>query len=189
LDALSGELMLEPVGAQQKIIGVEPARLGCLLTRDLGELYGRLDRGDHAFGDAVLQVEDVAEPAIEAVGPQMPAGVRIDQLSGDAQALAAAADAAFEHIGDAKLAPDLADIYGPVLVEEGGVAGDDEQPAAAGQRGDDVLRHAVGEKILLGIAAHVGEGENGNRRRFGLDQTYGFGNWRRVRCLADLADK
>jgi hypothetical protein len=42
--------MFERIGAQRKIIGVEPPWLAQLLTLDLGELHGRLDRGDHAPG-------------------------------------------------------------------------------------------------------------------------------------------
>jgi hypothetical protein len=35
------------------------------------------------------------------------------------------------------------------LVGEGRIAGDDEEPADAGERGDDLLDHAVGEIFLL----------------------------------------
>ena len=108
--ALGGEHMFERIAAQQKIIGV--ARLAQLLTLELGELHARLDRGDHALRDVVLQVEDVAEVAVEPIGPKRPARACIDQLSCDPQAVATAADATFEHMGDVKLTPDLADVYG-----------------------------------------------------------------------------
>ena len=51
-----------------------------------------------------------------------------------------------------------------VLVDEGRVARDDEQVAKARERGDDVLGQAIGEKLLLGLAAHVGERQDGDRR-------------------------
>ena len=56
------------------------------------------------------------------------------------------------------------------LVDEGRVARDDEEPAQLRQRGDDVLADAVGEIILLRLAAHVGEGQHGDRGPVGQRQ-------------------
>jgi len=52
----------------------------------LHELERRLDCRHDAFADAVLEREDVVDLSIEAFGPEMHAGRRIDQLTGDAQA-------------------------------------------------------------------------------------------------------
>ena len=49
------------------------------------------------------------------------------------------------------------------MCDEDGVAGDDEQVAEARQLGDDVLGQPVGEELLLRVAAHVGEGQHGDR--------------------------
>src|SRR5271165_1900610 len=76
---------------------------------------------------------------------------------GDADPVAALAHRAFEHVAHAELAPDLFHIDGLALVSEARIAGDDEEPADAAQRGDDLLDHAVGEIFLLGVTAHVGE--------------------------------
>ena len=97
----------------------------------LGGQQMRLDRGGNAAGDLVLHGEDVAELAVVLFGPVMAAGDRIDELRGDAQPVAGAADAAFEHVAHAKLARDLLHVDGAVLVDEARVAGDDEQPADA----------------------------------------------------------
>ena len=51
-----------------------------------------------------------------------------------------------------------------MLVDEGRVAGDDEQPTNARQAGDQILRNAVGEIFPAGIAAGIGEGQHGDRR-------------------------
>src|SRR6516162_2049974 len=48
--------------------------------------------------------------------------------------------------------PDAAALDGLALVSKSRIAGDDEQPADAGQRGDDLLDHAVGEILLLRVA-------------------------------------
>ena len=43
------------------------------------------------------------ELAVVALGPDVPVGLRVDQLDGDADAVARLADAAFEHVVDAEL--------------------------------------------------------------------------------------
>ena len=49
------------------------------------------------------------------------------------------------------------------LVDERRVARDHEQVAKTRQLGDDVLGQAVGEELLLGLAAHVGEWQHRDR--------------------------
>jgi len=85
---------------------------------------------------------------------------RVDQLGGDAHSTACFAHRAFEDIADAELATDLLHIDRLALVGEARIAGDDEEPADAGERRDDLLNHAVGEVVLLRIGAQIGEGEN-----------------------------
>src|SRR6516225_9402645 len=53
------------------------------------------------------------------------------------------------------------------LVDEGGIARDDEEAADARKSGRDVLDHAVGEILLFGIAAHIREGQDSDRRLVG----------------------
>jgi hypothetical protein len=68
---------------QVKIVGIEaPTRLpaGPL---DLGKAQPRLYCADNAARHSILQFEDVIERAIEAVGPDVCAGRRVDQLAGD----------------------------------------------------------------------------------------------------------
>ena len=80
------------------------------------------------------------------------------------------ANAAFEHVAHAEFGADLLHVDGAALVGEGRVARDDEQMPVAGQAGDDVLDHAVGEEFLLGIGAHVLEGQNRDRGPVGNGQ-------------------
>ena len=58
------------------------------------------------------------------------------------------------------------------LVGEARIAGDHEQRLEARQRGDDVLDHAVGEILLLGIAAHVLERQHGDGRLVGQSERF-----------------
>ena len=76
--------------------------------------------------DLVLKVEHVVESAVEPVGPDMRAGLGLDQLGGDAQPVPALADAAFQHIAHAEFAPDLPDVDRLALVDEARIARDDE---------------------------------------------------------------
>ena len=56
---------------------------------------------------------------------------------------------------NAELTADLLHIDRAALVGKGGVTRDDEEPSDAGERSDDFLDHAVGEILLLGVAADV----------------------------------
>ena len=87
--------------------------------------------------------------------------------------LAGAAHAAFEHVAHAELARDLLHVDRAVLVDECRVARDDEQPADAGQAGDQVFRNAVGEILLIRIVAHVGERQHRDRGTVGQRQRAG----------------
>ena len=165
--AVDSELGQQRIGAQQVIVCIEPGRPVAPEPADLGELQCRLDRRGDTLGNPVLQLEDILQIAIETVRPEMGARRGIDELAGDAKLVATAADAALQHVGHAELLPNLADIDRSALVGERGVAGDDEQPAAARQRRDDLLRHPVGKVVLLRIAAHVGERQHRNRRQPG----------------------
>jgi hypothetical protein len=104
------------------------------------------------------------EVAVEAFRPQVPAALGVDELGGDAHAVAGFADAAFEHEAYAEVAPDLLYFDQAALVGEGGVAGDDEQGRDLREVGDQILGHAVAEIFLLGVPAHIGEREHGDRR-------------------------
>ena len=131
--------------------------------------FGR-DRADDARRHLVLQIEDVLELAVEAVRPEMRAGCGIDELPGDAHPVCRLAHAAFEHVAHPELAADLLHVHGPALVGEARIAGDHEQPAHARQRGDDLFHHAVGEILLLRVAAHVLERQDRDRRLVGKRQ-------------------
>ena len=113
----------------------------------------------------------------------MGAGLCVDQLPGDAQAVAGAAHRAFEHVAHPKLAPDPAHIDREPLVGEGGVARDHEDPWHMRQAGYDVLGDAIGEIVLFGVRRQVVEGQH---RVGGF---IGQGGSRRCRCLFRDADR
>src|SRR5208282_2311958 len=92
-------------------------------------LYRRQDRGGGAGGDLVLHRKNIGEVAVIALGPEMPAGRRLDQLRGHPHSIAGLAHAAFKHVAHAQLAPDLFHVDRAALEGEARVARDDEQRA------------------------------------------------------------
>ena len=115
----------------------------------------------------VLNGENVGELAVEPFRPQVPAGGRVDELGRDPHPIARFAHAAFEDVTHAEALTDLGDMDVLALEGERRISRDDEQRRELRERGDDVFRDAVGEIFLLGVAAHIGERQNRNRRLVG----------------------
>ena len=122
------------------------------LTSSIAQAIGQ--SRDHL----ILQLEQVGDVFLEAVGPEMRAGVRIDELGVDAHAVLVALHRAFEHIAHAELLADILGVDVLALEGEGGVAGDHEAVADARQVGRQILRNAVGEIVLGGIAERLVKG-------------------------------
>jgi hypothetical protein len=97
----------------------------------------------------------------------MCSGRGFDQLRRDAHPVTRLAHASLQHIAHAEFPPDLPHIDGPAFVGEARIARDHEQPFDPRQAGDDVLDHAVGDILLLAIAAHVLERQDRDRRPVG----------------------
>ncbi len=73
-------------------------------------------------------------------------------LATDTQATCRLANAAFQHVADAKLPASLPRRRPPSLVGKRRIARDNEQRLEARQAGDDVLDQAIDEVLLLRIA-------------------------------------
>src|SRR5207247_1324424 len=112
--------------AEEVVVGIET--FGRLARRafDLGlfELGG--DGAYHTRRDLILQIEHVLKSALEAIGPEMGCRRRFHELAGDAYSVGRLAHAAFEHVPDPELAPDLLHIHRTALVGEARIARDDE---------------------------------------------------------------
>ena len=93
----------------------------------LGGVDLRLDRGDDALGDPVLQREEVGDVAVVLLGPDLQAASGIVEERRGAEPLAGAPDAAAEHVAHAELAADRLQVGRAALPGEGGVAGRDEE--------------------------------------------------------------
>ena len=151
------------LSAKNLLIRVQVARgasgqpIGAAVFQPVG------DRGHDRAGNFILKRKDIDEIAVIAIGPQMLTGNGIDQLRGDANAVAGLSDRTLENNAHAKRLADLADIDRPSAKNERGVSRDNEQRLVAGQLGYDVLGDPVGEELLLGVARHVRERQHGDR--------------------------
>ena len=72
----------------------------------------------HRLGDLVLHREDVRDITVVALRPDMIAGLRLDQLRGNANAVARFSQTTFEDISHAEFAPDFLHVDGAALVGE-----------------------------------------------------------------------
>src|SRR5918997_6000522 len=145
---------------QVQVVGVQV--LGGLAPRplDLRAAEARLDRPGDRLRRAVLQAEDVGDVALDTICPDVPRRLGLYQLAGDPDPRAGLADAALQRVAHAERAADLAQVRLTPLVREGAGAPDDEERAHARERRGQLLRDAVGEVVLLRVAAEVLEGQH-----------------------------
>src|SRR5262245_1568884 len=94
----------------------------------------------------------------------MATGCSVDELGGDAQAVAQPAHAALEQILYAELTAGSGPVGSWAAIAERRVAGEHVELTEARELGYDVLGDAVAEVLLFRIAAHVDEREHGDRR-------------------------
>ena len=90
-----------------------------------------------AGDDLVLHFEEISQRLVEAVGPKVIAGLRVDKLDVDPHAARVALDRALEHVADAKLLADFPCVDILALEGEGGVARDHEGAAEAREVGGE----------------------------------------------------
>ena len=104
-----------------------------------------------AGDDLVLHVEEISQRLVEAVGPKVIAGLRVDELHVHPHATRVALDRAFEHVADAKLLADFPSVDILAFEGEGGIARDHERAAEARDVGGQALRNSIGEIILARV--------------------------------------
>jgi hypothetical protein len=116
----------------------------------------------------ILHIEQVSHGLIEALGPEVRAALRIDELDVYAKPITGALDAALQHVTDVQLAPDLLHVEGFALVGECRVARYHERAGDARQIGGEALGYAVNEVFLLGSPPMLAKGKTTMERRGAL---------------------
>ena len=137
---------------------------------------------DHRLRDVVLHGEDIVEFAVVGFRPEVRIRGHLDQLRGDAHALAGPADAAFEHRRHVERLRDRRDVDVLALERERRRARRDAQAADLGQHVQQFLRQPVGEVLVLLVAAHVDERQHGDRWGFARGGRGGCGGRRDSRA-------
>jgi hypothetical protein len=115
----------------------------------------------------LLHSKDIREGAVVALGPEMGSGRGIYQLDVDAHSVNGAPNVAFNYVTRPKRMPNLAYVDVLAAKAEGRILGNDQEFAEAGQLRDDVLGDPVAKVDLIGIAAEVLEGQDGNHGLIG----------------------
>ena len=113
--------------------------------------------------DVVLNGEDVGEIAIVALGPQLRAVVRPNQLSADSNPLSHPAHAAFQDRRHAESLCNARNWHVLAFESKRGSARNHLQARDSRQRVDDLLGHSVAEPFLVSRFAQVGEGQHRHR--------------------------
>ena len=114
-------------------------------------------------GDLVLHREDVLDHAVVAVGPELVAVGGIHQLHRNAQAGARASQRSFKHGGNTQLGTHRTQVLVLPLEGERRTATGDAQPGNLRERIENLLGHAIGEHLVVGVAAQAREREDGER--------------------------
>ena len=96
--------MVQHLGGQHALIGRHVVRRLALRTVVRGGLDATGQRRDNRAGHLVLDGENVLELAVVAFGPNVPVGFCVDQLHGDADAIARLSHASLEDVFDRKFA-------------------------------------------------------------------------------------
>src|ERR1700747_1182492 len=97
----------------------------------------------------------------------MSPGAGFYKLAGDTYPVSRLTHAALEDIAHTKFATDLPDVDRLSLIDEGRIAGDDEEFTKPRQRCDDVLDHSISKILLLRVASHVLKWQDGDGRLVG----------------------
>src|SRR5262245_57947002 len=124
---------------REVVIGREAARILAGKPGNLGLGHFALQSPENASdgaGYVIANGEYTFDLPIEAIGPNVAAGIRVDQLRCHAHVLIVALYAALDHITNVEVLTHLPDIGGFVLVSEGGIARHHLEVGKLGERGD-----------------------------------------------------
>jgi hypothetical protein len=115
-------------------------------------------------GDGLdLQGAELPALALEPVRPDMRAGLGRNELRVDRDRLADAPHAPFERVAHVEVAAELLCVDRLALIGERGLVRDHEAAGQMREVGGEIVGEAVGEIILLGVAAEVGERQDDDR--------------------------
>src|SRR5260370_2589943 len=127
------------------------------------QAWRELERGDDPAHDLILERENIFERPVVVIRPEMAAAAGIHQLSGYPRVVTGLAHAALQYVRHSQIATDVLHVCCFAFVGEGRGASDDQQIREPGESSNKVVGDAIAEIFLVAVAAHVGEGQHGNR--------------------------
>jgi len=122
------------------------------------------DTGGDLGGNLILQVQQILDRAIVPISPDMVSVSCLDQLAGDAYAVAAVPDRPAQEVSRIERSPQACRIVREYCWIEIRCGGDHDQFSKSGKLGDDVLGDAVPEIAAVGGGVELGERQHGDRR-------------------------
>jgi hypothetical protein len=122
----------------------------------------RRDASDHAARDAILGSEHVALADIERIRPEILAVIALDEVRIDAHPIGGAPDRAADHVAGAQFVAHGGRFDVPRIAAARAVA-DHRKPAPAGQPGDQVLDHPLGE-VIVGVRIELAKRQHRDGR-------------------------
>ena len=111
----------------------------------------------------ILKREEVGQGLLKTLRPKMRAGLGVDELRVDPDAVLVSLHRSFEHVTNAEFLADLRRVHALALVGEGRVSRAHEAALDARKVGCEVIGDAIGEIILGGIAREIGERQHHDR--------------------------
>ena len=118
------------------------------------------------FRDLALDGEDIGQLPIIMLGPNVSVRAGINQLGRDANVIAHSADAAFQKVSHAQLAPDFRKVTFRISITHDRAAADHLQVGNLGERGQNIILNAVREITVLFVVAKIIKRENGDALAF-----------------------
>ena len=149
LDRIGRALVQQIASAQIQIICLRilGERLGQL--RRLGQMQLDPQRACHFFRHVALQGKKILLGRIIRFRPKMESVATSMSCADNAHLARSVADASFQHVANAELPANLANVQVLILEREGSGSGDDEKPVHVRERVDDLFGDAVAEILLV----------------------------------------
>src|SRR5436190_13701794 len=92
--------------AEVIVVGIEALGWFARGAHDLGLLQLWCDGADDTCRHFILKFENVFQPTLEALRPQMRASGGVDELAGDPQTIGGLPDASLQHVAHTEFATD-----------------------------------------------------------------------------------
>src|SRR4051812_42808693 len=156
------------------VIGIETVRTLPLCAVNLTQRDGGLNHPDDSFGHTILKIENFGDFAFITICPRVAAFRSIKKLSGNSKAISALSDATCQDVANTQHTANLADISRLALERETRISSDHKEGSNPRKGGSYLLNNSIREILLLRVATHVRERQDGDGGLVGQRKRLGF---------------